>query len=26
MRIFEANRDVLTNPDRIRVGQRRRIP
>jgi nucleoid-associated protein YgaU len=26
MRIFEANRDVLTDPDRIRVGQRLRIP
>jgi len=26
MRIFEANRDVLTNPDRIRVGQRLRVP
>jgi nucleoid-associated protein YgaU len=26
MKIFEANRDVLTDPDRIRVGQRLRIP
>ena len=26
MKIFEANRDVLTDPDRIRIGQRLRIP
>jgi nucleoid-associated protein YgaU len=26
MRIFEANRDVLTDPDRIKIGQRLRIP
>ncbi len=26
MRIFEANRDQLQDPDRIRVGQRLRIP
>ena len=26
MRIFEANRDVLDNPDLIKVGQRLRIP
>lgn len=25
-KILEANRDVLTNPDLIRVGQRLRIP
>jgi nucleoid-associated protein YgaU len=26
MRIFEANRDSVTDPDRIRIGQRLRIP
>jgi hypothetical protein len=26
MKIFEANRDILDNPDRIRVGQKLRIP
>lgn len=26
MRIFEANRDVLTDPDLIKIGQRLRIP
>jgi len=26
MKIFEANKDVLTNPDLIKVGQRLRIP
>lgn len=26
MRIFEANRDVLSSPDRIRTGQRLKIP
>jgi nucleoid-associated protein YgaU len=26
MKIFEANRDVLTDPDKIRIGQRLRIP
>jgi nucleoid-associated protein YgaU len=26
MRIFEANRDVLTDPDRIKIGQKLRIP
>jgi hypothetical protein len=26
MKIFEANRDVLTDPDRIRAGERLRIP
>ena len=26
MKIFEANRDILDNPDRIRPGQRLRIP
>src|SRR5262249_9431321 len=26
MKIFEANRDTLTDPDRIRIGQRLRIP
>jgi nucleoid-associated protein YgaU len=26
MRIFEANRDILTDPDRIKIGQRLRIP
>lgn len=26
MRIFEANRDVLRSPDRIRIGQRLKIP
>jgi nucleoid-associated protein YgaU len=25
-RIFEANRDILSDPDRIRVGQKLRIP
>jgi len=25
-KIFEANRDVLKDPDRIKVGQRLRIP
>lgn len=25
-KIFEANRDVLTNPDKIRPGQKLRIP
>ena len=25
-KIFEANRDVLKDPDKIRVGQRLRIP
>jgi nucleoid-associated protein YgaU len=25
-KIFEANRDVLKDPDRIRIGQRLRIP
>ncbi len=24
--IFEANRDILTDPDKIRVGQKLRIP
>ena len=26
MKIFEANRDILANPDLIRVGQKLRIP
>ena len=26
MKIFEANRDVLDNPDLIKVGQKLRIP
>jgi LysM repeat protein len=26
MKIFEANRDILDNPDRIKVGQKLRIP
>ena len=26
MKIFEANRDVLTNPDLIKVGQKLKIP
>lgn len=26
MKIFEANRDVLKNPDLIKVGQKLRIP
>ncbi len=26
MRIFEANRNVLTDPDRIKIGQKLRIP
>ncbi len=26
MQIFEANKDVLTDPNRIRVGQKLRIP
>jgi nucleoid-associated protein YgaU len=26
MKIFEANRDILDNPDLIKVGQKLRIP
>ena len=26
MKIFEANRDVLSNPDLIKIGQKLRIP
>jgi len=26
MQIFEANKDILSNPDMIRVGQKLRIP